>query len=141
VEALFFRELAAAGAKTAEAAPRAAGRRPEFFDWPRFRELLAGETVPREIRRDPWLADWGLIAANTVRSGFDRRRIVPGARDTLRVTIPCPGPWIGASPFWEAPYWEAGEEVDLGGGDTVDTYISAGGLLRCTRGSWAWFPR
>jgi hypothetical protein len=120
---------------------RAAERRPEGFDWPRFRELLAGGDVPGEIRRDPWLADWTLIAAATVRSGFDRRRILPQDPDPLRVTIPGPGPWIGPSPFMEPAFWEAGEIVELGTGDRVDTYISAEAVLRCNRRGWTWFPR
>jgi hypothetical protein len=132
IDAFFFRELAAA---------QSAERQPATFDWPRFRELLTGDAISGDIRRDPWLADWTLIAAATARSGFDRRRIIPRDQDSLRVTIPCPGPWIAASPFAEPAFWEAGELVDLRVTDTVDTYIAAGAVLRCTRQGWTWFPR
>ncbi|MDR2184496.1 MAG: hypothetical protein LBO80_02330, partial [Treponema sp.] len=105
IDAFFFRELAAAfhAAGKADAAgasdsggsaggnalgaARAAERRPEAFDWPRFRELLAGGEVPGDIRRDPWLADWTGIAAATVKSGFDRRRILPRDRESLQVAV------------------------------------------------------
>jgi hypothetical protein len=135
VEAWFYRKLAEAGAEMD------AGKRiPQYFDWPRFRETLAGAVADEAVRRDPWLADWGSIAAQTVKSGFDRRRIKAEPREELPVTIPWEGPWIGRSPFAEPPDWEAGAVLSLGVTGTVETYVSSGGILRLTQGAWIWLP-
>jgi hypothetical protein len=108
----------------------ATGRRPDRFDWPRFRNLLRSGNVPLEIRDDPWLADWDAIAEKTIQSGFDRRRIQARSRTPLTVSVPWPGPWAGSSPFAEVYLREAGETVTVEAAEETDTLVSPGGMLR-----------
>jgi hypothetical protein len=115
-------------------------REPQYFDWPRFRELLDGSALDESIRADPWLADWRNIAIKTVQSGFDRRRIVPQAAEELPVPLPHGGPWIGPSPFGAPVLGEPGEIALFRVTGKVDTYVSPAGLLRCTRNAWIWLP-
>lgn len=133
-EAWFYRALAsslAAAASSGEGLSEAgAGRRPDRFDWPRFRNLLRNGEVPQEVRDDPWLAGWDEIAAKTIRSGFDRRRIQARSREPLTISVPWPGPWAGSSPFAEVRSWEAGETVTVEASAEADTLISPGGMLR-----------
>ncbi|MDR2070757.1 MAG: hypothetical protein LBP81_05000 [Treponema sp.] len=129
-EARFYRSLAAAVFSGGSLSGTAAERRPDRFDWPRFRNLLRSGDVPPEIRSDPWLADWDRIAAKTVQSGFDRRRIQARSREPLGVSVPWPGPWAGSSPFEEVRHWEAGETVTVEAAAEADTLISPGGMLR-----------
>lgn len=115
-------------------------RRGETFDWPRFRELLKSGDIHAAIREDPWLADWQSAAERTVKSGFDRRRLVPQKREELSLPVPSGGPWIGSSPFAGILDWKAGETARVGATAGVDAYISPQGILRCTRGVWSWIP-
>jgi hypothetical protein len=132
VDAFFWRELAAAG-------NQAGSHLPWNFDWPRFRELLANENVPEEIRADPWAADWKAIALKTVQSGFDRRRIVP--RKKTEIAVPGRGvTWIGTSPFALPVQAAAGESLCLQAGADVETWVSYQGIVRCTGEAWAFFP-
>ncbi|MDR0553827.1 MAG: hypothetical protein LBG76_03375 [Treponema sp.] len=140
VEGSFFRALNAAHSTGAEDSGISPLRRGECFDWPRFRELLNSDSIPAAIREDPWLADWRSLAERTARSGFDRRRIVIQAREELAIPLPADGPWIGPSPFAAPLPWEAGNTVIAGVTGAVDTYISPGGILHCTRGAWNWIP-
>ncbi|MDR2110725.1 MAG: hypothetical protein LBP32_05400 [Spirochaetaceae bacterium] len=133
VDAGFY--LALAGVDTAGDT-----RNPRYFNWPRFRTLWDDPRVAGEIRADPWLADWPSISRHTVQSGFDWRRIIPREREKLPVTVPQSGPWVGTSPFAEPLILEAGKTASLDVTGEVDTYISAGGILRCTRGAWIWIP-
>jgi hypothetical protein len=128
-EAWFYRALAAASSG-GELSGTAAGRRPDRFDWPRFRNLLHDGDIPQEVQNDPWLADWDTIAAKTVQSGFDRRRIRASPREPLTLSVPWPGPWAGSSPFAEVRHWEAGETVTVDAPAEADTLISPGGMLR-----------
>jgi hypothetical protein len=123
-EAWFYRALVSAATEAA------AGRRPEHFDWPRFRNLLRSGDIPSAVRDDPWLAGWDTIAEKTVQSGFDRRRIQARSREPLTVTVPWPGPWAGSSPFAEIRLWEAGETVTLEAAAEAETLVSPGGMLR-----------
>jgi hypothetical protein len=136
VEAVFYREMAALAPEHA-AAPQ---RRPEYFDWPRFRELLAGDALPAELRRDLWLADWRDLALRTLESGFDRRRLTAPSRGELRLPMPPGETWIGTSPFAETRHWQEGEWASLEAGDGVDTALSPRGMLRYTRAAWVWIP-
>jgi hypothetical protein len=120
--ARFYRALAAAG-----------GKRPERFDWPRFRELLRNGGIPPEVRADPWLADWDAAAAHTARSGFDRRRIQSRPREPVSLLIPWPGPWAASSPFAEARLWQAGETVIIDAAEEAETLVSPEGALRYNR--------
>ena len=135
-DAVFWKELALAERSTAAAA----GRLPWYFDWPRFRELLRDGNVPEPVRRDPWLADWKYIAERTVRSGFDRRRIV--SRTFTGLSIPgLGGRWIGSSPFalpLDAP--TEGPLV-LSVSAAADTWVSPGGVLKCSSSGWVWRGR
>ena len=131
VEAVFWKELAAAE-KNSEAAQN---RVPWYLDWPRFRELLDSGDIPEDVRGDPWLADWKDIAARTVQSGFDRRRI--RSRAFTEVAIPgIGGLWIASSPF--APPLDAGAEGPLRvrAAGVPDTWVSSGAVLRCSAAGW-----
>jgi hypothetical protein len=134
VAAWFYRELVRAGDGGNPL------RGPQYFDWPRFRELLDSPALGDAVRLDPWLADWQSIARRTVQSGFDRRRIIPQAREDLPIALPQDGPWTGPSPFGEPVLGETGEIALFPVSGNVDTYVSAGGILRCTRGAWIWLP-
>jgi hypothetical protein len=133
-EAWFYRALAsslAAAASSEEGLSAVeAERRPDRFDWPRFRNLLRSDDVPQEIQEDPWLAGWDTIAAKTVQSGFDRRRIQVRSGESLTISVPWPGPWAGSSPFAEIRFWNTGEIVTVEASAEADTLISAGGMLR-----------
>jgi hypothetical protein len=134
-EAWFYRALAsalAAASSDGGISEAAAKRRPDRFDWPRFRNLLRGGNVPPEIQRDPWLVSWDAAAAKTVRSGFDRRCIQASPREPLTVSVPWPGPWVGSSPFAEVRHWEAGETVMVEAAAEPDTLVSSRGMLRYT---------
>jgi hypothetical protein len=145
-EAWFYRELAAA----TEISGDPGKRRPEYFDWPRFRSLLGSSSVPPEIQADPWRADWTDIAVRTVKSGFDRRRIsvreegeLPVSREALiRETPGQPGetvgPFFGPSPFAKPVIAEPGTGFRFRLGPGTDTYVSAGGILRVSRSGWIW---
>ena len=122
------------GSPETEAAARAAVQRlPYHFNWPRFRRLFDDESLNAEIRADPWLADWGGIAAKIVQSGFDKRRLVPEQRGTMQVPVG-PGPWIGTSPF-PAPLVFEGTPV-FPVRPAVDTWVSQEGLLHCNSEAW-----
>jgi hypothetical protein len=143
--ARFYRALASARQAEAVSAgglTAAAGkRRPDRFDWPRFRELLRNGDIPPEIRADPWLADWDAIAAHTVQSGFDRRRIQPRPREPVSLDIPWPGPWAASSPFAEVRLWKAGETVIVDAAEEAETLVSAEGALRYSRAGVVRIPR
>jgi hypothetical protein len=136
VEAWFYRELSAAG----NAAARTA-RRPEYFDWPRFRKLMDSDAIPEAVRDDPWLADWHDIAVRTVTSGFDRRRIRVQAGEELLVPgDAAKGPFIGPSPFARPVEPEPGVGFLFWVTARPDTYVSAGGKLRVSRKTWMYYP-
>jgi hypothetical protein len=119
-------------------------RQPHYFNWSLFREFLRDPGTAEELRQDPWLADWESIVSRILQSGFDKRRILPRPRENLRIPLPPAGPlntpWIGTSPFAEPLFQEPGGELPLLVSEAVDTYFSAAGFLRCTRGVWAWVP-
>ena len=136
VEAFFWKELAAAD-RTTKAAE---GRLPWYFDWMRFKELLESADISESVRGDPWLADWKEIGRKTVKSGFDRRRIV--GRKFSEVVIPeLGGRWVGNSPF--EPALEAPEEgpLTLQAADTPGVWVSPKGILKCSTSGWVLIPR
>ena len=112
-------------------------RLPWNFNWPRFRLLFDDPTLNADVRADPWLADWGVIAAKIVQSGFDKRRLVPEARSDMEIPVN-PGPWIGASPFAAPLLFEAVPVFPVR--STADTWVSAGGILRCNTKTWILLP-
>jgi hypothetical protein len=112
-------------------------RLPWNFNWPRFRQLFSDPTLNADVRADPWLADWSGIAAKMVQSGFDKRRLVPEARRGLEIPVN-PGPWIGASPFAAPLFFEAVPVFPVR--PASDTWVSAGGILRCNTETWILLP-
>ena len=146
VDAWFYRELAAAR-NLAEAADSLASagadkRRPEYFDWPRFRSLMDSDAVPAAVRDDPWRVDWQDVAARTIQSGFDRRRIVEEARGELFVPRAAlgEGPFAGPSPFALPllPAPDTGHRFPVS--SRADTYVSPEGILRASRKAWVYYP-
>jgi hypothetical protein len=151
VDAWLYRELAAA--RNAALAEAEAGgdlasveealdkRRPEYFDWPRFRSLMDSDAVPTAVRDDPWSVDWRDVAIRIVQSGFDRRRIVEQAAGELTAprTALGEGPFAGPSPFARPLF----PSPDLGYRFAVtsrsDTYVSAGGILRVSGKTWVYY--
>ena len=156
-EAWFYRELAAARSTAITSA--AAGkldsgtfnkRRPEYFDWPRFRVLMDSDSIPGAIRDDPWRADWSDIAVRTILSGFDRRSIKVQAGEELLVSralnntsvpraIAAEGPFAGPSPFARLLSPEPGVGYRFTVTPRADTYVSAGGILRVSRKTWVYY--
>ena len=108
-------------------------RIPMNFNWPRFRRLFEDPSLNAEVRADPWLADWAGISAKIVKSGFDKRRLVPEARSALEVQVG-PGPWIGASPFAVPLFFETTPVFSVR--QTSDTWVSKEGVLRCNSQTW-----
>ena len=145
VEAVLYGELARAslgepGSKSS------VPRLPRYFNWPRFRELFADESVNRQFRDDPWLADWPSIADKIWQSGFDKRRLVPLAREEISVPVP-PGPWVGTSPFAAPLFFEAAPRFPVivpaagsGAQTPTDVWVSAQGILRCNFRTWVFYP-
>ncbi|MDR1586682.1 MAG: hypothetical protein LBS57_04420 [Treponema sp.] len=140
VDAFLYWELAAAADSGAGETPEgtATARLPENFNWPRFRELFNDENVNKEVRGDPWLADWRGIAQKIVQSGFDKRRLVPRARSEMRIPLP-PGLWVGTSPF-AAPLSFEDTAAVFPVCEAVDTWVSEAGILRCSREAWIFLP-
>jgi hypothetical protein len=136
VAAFFYRSLAEA----ARTSSKAALRRPENFDWPRFRELFRDPALKEPFRADPWTADWKLIAKATVASGFDKRWLVSLPREKLAVPV-SPGPWISGSPFPLPLFFGEDPPVfSVPPGIEPDTWYSAEGTLRCAGTSWIFRP-
>jgi len=129
---------AGAGQESAEESPERAAvtRLPLNFNWPRFRRLFDDPSLNAEVRADPWLADWPGIAAKTVQTGFDKRRLVPEPRSALTVPV-SPGPWIGASPFADPLIFETTPVFPVR--STADTWASKEGILRCNSEAWILF--
>ena len=133
VEALVYRELASAAVRANKES-----RLPLYFNWPRFRELLADPSLNEEVRNDPWLVDWKTVCLQTAQSGFDKRRIVPRKTELLLVPLNAETRWIESSPFAPPFTQAAGESLRLEVSSAIDTYICAKGVLRCTQGAWIW---
>jgi hypothetical protein len=128
VDASFYWELA--GAYSITGAETGGKRKPQYFDWPRFRELFTDGSLPEDVTKDPWLAGWKSIAQKTIQSGFDRRRIKSGERTDLSVPLDS-GPWAGTSPF-AAPVEDGIFSVQK----EPDTWYSASSALRCSTDGW-----
>jgi hypothetical protein len=147
-EAWFYRELAAArnaaltGAGTDDGAAAATAaldkRRPEYFDWPRFRSLMDSDAIPAAVRADPWKADWRDVAIRTVQSGFDRRRITGQAAGELLApgSELGSGPFAGPSPFARPLLPEPGLGYRFAVTNRSDTYVSSEGVLRVSGKNW-----
>jgi hypothetical protein len=129
VDAVFFRALAALADEK---------RLPHNFNWMRFRKLFSDGDLPENILQDPWLADWQAIAAKTVSSSFDRRRITAQKGSSLNFTAPSGGPWIGTSPFMREQDWQPGDSVTIKVVKPVDIYFCPDGILRCAPNTFIW---
>jgi hypothetical protein len=128
-----YQELALAATQAS-----ATARLPLYFNWPRFRELLADPSIKEEVRVDPWVVDWKTVCQKIAQSGFDKRRIVPRTTEALLVPLCGEARWIGSSPF-AAPFSQAaGDSLCLPVSGAIDTYVCAAGILRCTQGAWIW---
>ncbi|MDR1353828.1 MAG: hypothetical protein LBK05_11160 [Treponema sp.] len=142
VSAEFYLALAkarlAGKAGTAGGASSAAKRRPELFNWPRFRALLGSGGVSEELREDPWLADWEAVAAKTIESGWNSSRIRAAEREPFAVIIPADGPWFGASPFAPARSWKAGDRAELPAREIPELFLSPSGYLKYTKSDYVW---
>jgi hypothetical protein len=150
-EAWFYRELAGARNAALAEAPadgsRASDtaaldkRRPEYFDWPRFRSLMDSDSVPAAVRDDPWIVDWRDVAARTIRSGFDRRRIV--VQTTAELTAPKTalgsGPFAGPSPFAKPLLPEPDAGYRFAVTSRADAYVSAEGIVRVSEKAWVYY--
>ena len=123
--------------ETAPVERAAVPRLPWNFNWPRFRLLFDDPSLNAEVRADPWLADWSDIAAKIVKSGFDKRRLVPETRSSLEVPV-SPGPWIGTSPFAPPLLFETVPVFPVR--STADTWVSSEGILRCNTDAWILLP-
>jgi hypothetical protein len=113
-------------------------RRPEWFDWPRFRALLASGAIPEEVRQDPWLAAWDAVAVKAVESGWDSRRIRAAENTPLTVILPADGPWFGTSPFAGAHAWKAGDTAELPAGEIPRLLLSPSGYIKYTKNTYVW---
>jgi hypothetical protein len=122
----------------ADAVPSGDKRRPEWFDWPRFRALLVSDGIPEEVRADPWLADWDAAAAKTVESGWNSGRIRAAGRVPLTVIIPADGPWFGTSPFAPVYFWKAGDRAELPAREIPELLLSPSGYLKYTKSDYIW---
>jgi len=137
VDAVLWKEMAAVDVDESEAAKDK--RLPWLFDWPRFREIMAGGNVSEAVRQDPWVVDWKEVGRKTVESGFDRRRIKP--MKFTRIEIPLPaGRWSGSSPF--SPLLEVPPEGSfaLEVTDLVGAWVSSMGILKCSSSGWIYRP-
>jgi hypothetical protein len=127
-DTVFYWELALASQNNS--------RSPVRFDWPRFRELFETDVLNEEVRKDPWLVDWALVAEKTASSSFDRRRLVPKPCESVIIPVSS-GPWYGSSPFAEPLlFTEGAPRLFPVINANVDVWISAEGILRCNRNAW-----
>jgi hypothetical protein len=128
-----------AGGEGGPAAPDK--RRPEYFDWPRFRSLMESDALPAALREDPWNIDWQATAARMVRSGFDRRRILEQAGEELILPRAAlgGGPFAGPSPFAPplVPAPDGGYSIPASA--RSDTYVSTEGMLRVSGRAWLYY--
>jgi len=132
VDAYLFREFSLLAGGT-DITGKAVSRLPQNFNWPRFRKLFDDLSVNAEVRCDPWLADWTVIAEKTVLSGFDKRRLIPEARVGKTIPVNC-GPWAGTSPFASPLLFNGLPSFPVR--TATDTWICAEGILRCNSQTW-----
>ncbi|MDR2150639.1 MAG: hypothetical protein LBO67_07485 [Spirochaetaceae bacterium] len=131
IDASLYGELAAAAGTEKT---KAFTRLPLYFNWVGFRELLRSDSINEDLRADPWQADWRTLAARLVRSGFDRRALVPQARQRMLFPV-ADGTWIGTSPFAAALDYQNGVLIAFLI-DGLNTFVSSAGVLRCTQDAW-----
>ncbi|MDR2900840.1 MAG: hypothetical protein LBV20_04920 [Treponema sp.] len=116
-------------------------RRPEHFDWQRFRAFLRTENEDKKVKADPWHVDWEAVAKKIAASGFRSSYIALKDYSEISVTIPESALWISPSPFDEGKQWKAGETVVLQAAESVSRYVSAKGTMLFTHKTWDFFPQ
>jgi hypothetical protein len=62
------------------------------------------------------------------------------AVDDLLVPVNYGDSWIGTSPFVDPITQQEGNALHLQVSEYIDTYLSAAGMIRCTKGAWMWLP-
>jgi hypothetical protein len=122
-DAVFYMELAR------EAAGQGSSKNPADFNWPGFRELFQSEVLNKEVRKDPWLVDWRLVAEKTVAGNFDRRRLVSQAAGLAEIPV-SGGPWYGASPFADPLSFPEGQPQSFPVRPGLNVWICREGILR-----------
>jgi hypothetical protein len=123
IDAFFYRELISPDEK----------RRPQYFDWKRFRALFTEKTLNQSVLNDPWIVDWKMTALKTLESGFNSRRIVPKETYNLIINIPAAGPWISTSPFAGVYNWKKDNPAAIQVTDSVEHFFCPQGELRCKK--------
>jgi len=108
---------------------------PANFDWPRFRELFETKVLSEIVCKDPWLVDWRSVAEKTIKSNFDRRRIVPQVSELINIQAGS-GPWYGSSPFADPLFFNEGETPVFQVRPGINIWISDEGILRCNGKTW-----
>jgi hypothetical protein len=114
-------------------------RRPEHFDWQRFRGLLRMEIENEEIKANPWIVDWEAAAQRIAQSGFRSSYIREREYTEIEVSIPESALWISPSPFEEGKHWQEGERILLKAAKSPSRYVSAKGTLVFTEKAWAFY--
>jgi hypothetical protein len=128
VEAVVYQELAQS---SGESSPRS----PNYFNWPRFKELFEDSLLPEAVKSDPWLVDWKAFCEKTATSGFDRRRIKIMEKDSLAIPVALDGVWVGTSPF-ARPFSAENGVLTLNVDETIDVYFSKQGMIKITKSAW-----
>jgi hypothetical protein len=132
VDAVFWRELSRAGNSERDAAS---------FNWKRWREAWADGSFPPAVADDPWLCDWDRIAAKTVASGFDKRRIVPVHYPQLALSGETwQGVWYGPSPFQPGIFAASGAPLSLPLVPPSSVAFGETGFVRYSAGGYLLFP-
>jgi hypothetical protein len=114
-------------------------RRPEQFDWQRFRRLLRTEIDDEDIKADPWIVDWEAAAKRIAESGFRSSYIKSKEYTNINITVPESALWISPSPFEAGKAWEAGETISLKAAESPSRYVSSKGTIVFTNKTWEFF--
>jgi hypothetical protein len=114
-------------------------RRPQYFDWPRFRTYL--RTASSElVLSDPWRVNWKSAAEAALGSGFRTTLIKPESGEEAVLSIPADGPWIGSSPFAGPFSWTKDEAVSLELKSEAEIFVSPAGIFAVSSDSRLWSP-
>lgn len=137
VDAVFYRELEEAAAAAVNARPL---RRPRFFNWSRFRNVI-NKDIPPELCADLWLVNWKETAKTTISASFQARFVKAENRELVELQIPGDGPWLSPSPFREAENWRAGDTAAFPLGGAAETWVCPAGIMILSKTERLWAPR